>query len=340
MKFYKGVLQDIHKCLYIMQKNNLGFNMNIVVIGTGGIGTFYGLLLEDVSNKVRFIARTKTLEYLKSNKLKLTHPNFEINKNIDIYSLDEIKETDVKEVDLIIITTKSMSSEYIALELKDWFKDAKKIPYILSLQNGVENEDVFATYINEEYILGGITRLIAAHIIKIGHVDSTGSVETVIGAIKEAKHNQEFLLKLKNTLDKTPTKTILSSNIKLDLWKKLIINNGVNAICALLEEKSGTLINDVKTSKIVYGLMSETAIASRSLDLNISDAEVKEMFVLMQNFDSIKPSMWIDKENNRDLELDSICGTVIKYCEKQGLDAPYTRTVSTLLEYSYNKQRD
>ena len=49
--------------------------------------------------------------------------------------------------------------------------------------------------------------------------------------------------------------------------------------------------------------------------------------------------MWVDKENNRDLELDDICGVVIKNCEKQGFDAPYTRAISTILEFTYNKQR-
>lgn len=314
--------------------------MNIIVIGTGGIGSFYGLLLQETNNKVKFVARGETLAFLQNNELKLTHPDFEINKRVDIYSLEEIKKSDISEIDLIIITTKTMMSEYLAKELKEWFSNSKEIPYVLSLQNGVENEDIFARYINEEYILGGITRLIAAHIIKPGHVDSTGSVETVIGAIKAVKHNQDFLEKLKNILDKTPTKTILSPNIKEDLWKKLIINNGLNAICALLQEKSGTLINHEKTSKIIYGLMKETALASRALGLNISDAEVDKMFKLMKNFDSIKPSMWIDTEHNRDLELDSICGTVLRYCEKQGFDAPYTRSISTILEYSYNKKRN
>jgi 2-dehydropantoate 2-reductase len=50
--------------------------------------------------------------------------------------------------------------------------------------------------------------------------------------------------------------------------------------------------------------------------------------------------MLIDLEKNRDLELEDICGVVIKNCEKQNLDAPYTRAVSTILEFSYNKQRN
>ena len=65
----------------------------------------------------------------------------------------------------------------------------------------------------------------------------------------------------------------------------------------------------------------------------------KKMFELYKQFQSVKPSMWVDKENNRDLELDQICGVVISNCEKLGVDAPYTRTISTLLDFTYNKKR-
>jgi 2-dehydropantoate 2-reductase len=140
-------------------------------------------------------------------------------------------------------------------------------------------------------------------------------------------------------LDKTGTTTFVCEDIRLELWNKLIINNGVNAICALVQEESGPLIRDAKTSKLIYGLMSEAAKASNAVGVNLTQDDAKKMFELMTNFQSVKPSMWVDTENNRDLELDEICGVVIRNCEKQGLDAPYTRTISTLLEFVYNKKR-
>jgi len=62
------------------------------------------------------------------------------------------------------------------------------------------------------------------------------------------------------------------------------------------------------------------------------------MYELITKFDSIKPSMLVDREFHRVLELEDICGVVIKNCEEQNLDAPYSRTISTLLEYVYKKE--
>ena len=314
--------------------------MNIAVIGPGGIGAFYAMILYSVGCKVKLIARGKTLEYLQSKPLKVTHPNYTLEDKIDTFNIDEfIKEHEPSEFDAIFIATKGMSTKDISQKLGSWIEGSLNIPYYISLQNGVENEDIMAKYYKKEYVIGALSRLIVSHTVSLGHVHCEGGVETLIGAIKHTKENKEFLLKLKTVFDKTPTKTIICENIKLELWNKLIVNNGVNPICALLEEETGVLLNNEKTSKIIYGLMSEAALASKAIGVNLTQDDAKKMFELYKNFQSVKPSMWVDKENNRDLELEQICGVVIRNCEKQGFDAPYTRTVSSILEILYNKNR-
>lgn len=313
--------------------------MNIVVIGAGGIGVFYGAIFHKLGHNVKFVARGKNLEYLKKNSIKLKHTTFSFDEKIKSLSIDELMSLNPENIDIIFLTTKSMSTNELSKKIGEWTKNKGKIPYFISLQNGVENEDIMCLYYKKEFVIGGLTRLIAAHTISLGYVESTGEVQTILGAIYPTKQNQEFLENLKIELDKTNTTTFLTQNIKLELWNKLIINNGVNAICALLGEKTGPLINNKKISKLIYGLMDETAIASKVAGVNITKENVNKMFELMTNFESIKPSMLIDLEKNRDLELEDICGVVIKNCEKQGFDAPYTRTISTILEFLYNKQR-
>lgn len=315
--------------------------MNIVVIGAGGIGAFYGMILHDVGCNVKFVARGKNLEYLKNNKMKVSHPNYTIEDKIDTYSLEEfVQKHKAEDIDAIFIATKGMSTESISKTLASWSEDSLKVPYYISLQNGVDNEDIMEEYYKKEYVIGGLTRLIVSHTVGLGHVHCQGGVETLIGAVNPNDENSKFLENLKNILDKTQTKTIICENIKLELWNKLIVNNGVNAICALLEEETGPLMKNEKTSKLIYGLMSEAALASNAVGVNLTQEDADKMFELYTQFQSVKPSMWVDKENNRDLELEQICGVVIKNCEKLGVDAPYTRTISTLLEFTYNRQRN
>jgi len=314
--------------------------MNIVVIGAGGIGAFYGMILEKVGCNLSFVARNETLDFLKNNKMKVTYQNEILEKKIDTYSIDELtKNFNPEDFDAVFIATKAMSTEQISKKLGTWTEGSLNIPYYISLQNGVENEDIMEKYYKKEYVIGGLTRLIVSHTISLGHVHCEGEVQTLIGALNHTNKNKKFLDELKLILDKTGTTTFICEDIRLELWNKLIINNGVNAICALVQEESGPLIRDEKTSKLIYGLMSEAAKASNAVGVNLTQDDAKKMFELMTNFQSVKPSMWVDTQNNRDLELDEICGVVIRNCEKQGFDAPYTRTISTLLEFIYNKRR-
>ncbi len=251
--------------------------------------------------------------------------------------MDELNSRQLSYHDAVIITTKSTSSLKIAKELSLKIDLKKRCPFIISLQNGVENEDIFCNYFPKDKVIGALCRKIGAHIIKPGVIEATGDIETIIGAIKKTEENKIFLEKFNQILIDANTISIISENIKFELWKKLIINNGVNAICALLRIKTGELMSHEKLSQIVVGLMKETALAAKCDDIFIEEKDVNQMYELIKKFDSIKPSMLVDVENNRAIELNEICTVVINKCENLGFDAPYTRTISTLLNFTYNE---
>lgn len=306
--------------------------MNFLILGTGGIGAFYGARLLNSSNEVTFVARGTHLEAIKNNGLKVEHPDFSFFENVKVSELKDINFNSLN-IDVIILTTKSNSTRIICKELSQKLSNIKKSPYLLSLQNGVENEKVLCEYFPKEKVLGGLTRKIGAHIIKPAYIKATGNVETLIGAIYKTKENTSFLEKLNKTINNSRIHSEVVDDINKELWKKLIINNGVNAICALLEIKTGILMNDKKLSSLVYGLMKETVSAAKACNVNINEDELNQMYELIKNFDSIKPSMLVDREFKRELEIDEICTVVINYNKKQNIDSAYTKTISYLLEF-------
>ncbi len=306
--------------------------MNFLILGTGGIGAFYGARLLNSSNEVTFVARGTHLEAIKNNGLKVEHPDFSFFENVKVSELKDINFNSLN-IDVIILTTKSTSTRIICKELSQKLSNIKKSPYLLSLQNGVENEKVLCEYFPKEKVLGGLTRKIGAHIIKPAYIKATGNVETLIGAIYKTKENTSFLEKLNKTINNSRIHSEVVDDINKELWKKLIINNGVNAICALLEIKTGILMNDKKLSSLVYGLMKETVSAAKACNVNINEDELNQMYELIKNFDSIKPSMLVDREFKRELEIDEICTVVINYNKKQNIDSAYTKTISYLLEF-------
>lgn len=312
--------------------------MNFLILGTGGIGAFYGARLLSSLNNVTFVARGAHLEAIKKNGLKVSHPEFSFLENVNISELKDIDFSSLN-IDIIILTTKSNTTRTIAKQLLEKIEPLNNIPYILSLQNGVENEKILCEYFPSDKILGALTRKIGAHIIELGVIEATGKVETLIGSISKTKQNTKFLNELNKTINKADILCEVVDDINKELWKKLIINNGVNAICALLEIKTGVLMNNEKLSSLVYGLMKETQSAAKAANVFINDDELNQMYELIKNFDSIKPSMLVDREFKRELEIDEICNVVIKHNEKQNIDSAYTKSISYLLDFVYKKEK-
>ena len=307
--------------------------MNIIILGAGGVGCYFGAKLLQAGHHVVFVARGAHLDALQTEGLHVKHPTLEFEQKVQACDLESLVELDGSLFDLIILTTKSIATREVSIYLAQWLRTQIKPPYILSLQNGVENESILCDAFSDEYIMGGLTRKIGAHVVSPGHVEAVGTAETILGMMHSTMENERFLEALALVFNRAGIPTQTTHDIKQELWKKLIINNGVNALCALLRVKTGVLFEQDSLSAVVYALMQETAHAARSLHVKIFQEDVDAMFALIKQFDSIKPSMLVDLEHGRVLEIEEICGVVIRALHQIGEDAPYTKTIKALLEF-------
>ncbi|KFL33636.1 MULTISPECIES: ketopantoate reductase family protein [unclassified Sulfurospirillum] len=313
--------------------------MNIIIFGAGGVGSYIAAKLLEAGHEVLLVARGAHLDALQTNGLVLSHPTLHFSHPVKALDMEALSHLDPHHYDVILLVTKSTATREASASLAEWLKRQIKPPYIVSLQNGVENEAILCDYFAEEFVIGGLTRKIGAHVVAPGCVNAVGSAETILGMMRTTSENEAFLETLATTFNEAGIPTQTTYDIEQELWKKLIINNGVNALCALLEVKTGVLFDHTKLSSIVQGLMHETAAAARALHVKITEADVEAMFELIKHFDSIKPSMLVDLEQGRSIEIEEICGVVIRALHQIGVDAPYTKTISTLLEFKLGEKQ-
>lgn len=313
--------------------------MKIVVLGAGGVGCYFGAKLLESGHEVTFVARGEHLKAMQEGALHVSHPSLQFAQHVDALDMPSLMQRSASSFDAIIVLSKSMQTRELAQQLSQWFATrSAPLPFVISLQNGVENEDILGEFLPKELIVGGLTRKIGAHIIKAGLVEAVGEAETILGVMVDDTSAHAFVQKFNDVFNQAGIPTRLSDDIRKELWKKLIINNGVNALCALLEVKTGVLMHHAKLSRLVFGLMCETAAAARALHVSITQEDVDAMFELILGFESIKPSMLVDLEHGRALEMEEICGVVMRTLHAIGTDAPYTQTISTLLEFKLEKR--
>lgn len=312
--------------------------LRILIVGAGGIGGYYAARLLHAGHEVVLTARGAHLAVLQEQGLTVQYG--EEVWSFPVQALDHsglVSGYSADAFDVVLVTLKSTATETMLAELGPWLYHGT-VP-VLSLQNGVDNEPALASLLGAQRVLGGLAVRIGGHIVQPGVVQAEGPAQIVMGEwplTVGADRRGPLLEHLRSEFEAAGIPATVSDNIRYELWRKLVINNGVNPLSALTGLDTRSLTRHPEFQKIVHGMMAETVAASKADDVNLGPEDLSEMFDLISNFNAIKTSMLVDKEKGRPLELDSIAGAVLRRCECLGIEAPYTRTVNALLSHSQN----
>ncbi|MBW9256736.1 MAG: 2-dehydropantoate 2-reductase [Candidatus Thiodiazotropha sp. (ex. Lucinisca nassula)] len=307
--------------------------MRFLILGAGGIGGYYGARLQAAGHQVLYIARGEHLKALQSSGLSVHHPDFNFEAKVD--AIDQpglLNHYRADDFDLLIVTVKAGATESVMRDLKSWLSGAATP--VLSLQNGVDNEITIAAHIGNQRTIGGLAVRIGGHIIRPGVIEATGVAQVVMGAWRCAIDHPGTQRDLKSVADcfsRAGIPTTLSETIQKALWRKLLINNGVNPLSALTGLDTRTLTTDPVLTRTVYQLMEEVALAAEADGVDLQRSDIDEMYQLICQFDAIKTSMLADREKGRPLELGAITGVVVERCGRLGKEAPISALVQALL---------
>lgn len=303
------------------------------MVGAGGIGGYYAARLAHAGHEVALTARGEHLAAIRARGLTVDYEGRSFHLSLPAYDHEELLQSRrSSDFDLIVVALKSTATASVMTTLGGWLLSGS-VP-VLSLQNGVDNEPVIADIVGEHRVLGGLAVRIGGHIVEPGRVCAEGVAQVVLGAWPKQGPDDArmpLLQRLEHAFNAAGIPTTVAGDIRYELWRKLVINNGVNPLSALTGLDTRSLTHDPEFSKIVYGMMAETVEASRADDVNLRQKDLDEMFELISSFNAIKTSMLVDKEKGRPLELDSIAGAVLRRGRKLGIEAPYTFTITALL---------
>ena len=308
--------------------------MRFLFIGAGGIGCYYGARLQLQGHQVCYLARGEHLQALQEHGLQVSHQDLTFSEPVEAVDLETLKKDhSCTNYDLILLTLKAGSTTSILTQLKPWLSTSDTP--VLSLQNGVDNEPMIEQVLNRQRTLGGLAVRIGGHIIAPGKIEATGPAQVVFGSWPNHNSAEVFnpaaLALFADAFNNAGIPARISNDIRHELWRKLLINNGVNPLSALTHLDTRSLTSHPTYGKTVYRMMQEVAAVSQADGVELSQQDIDEMFELISNFDAIKTSMLVDKEKSRPLELDGISGAVIKRAQQLAIDVPNTELVHALL---------
>jgi len=293
--------------------------MRIAIIGTGGVGGYFGGKLAKAGNDVTFFARGAHLKAIQENGLT-------VNSILGNFKLEKVKATDnieaIGKVYLVVLALKAWQVKDIAVFLPSILHDDSTV---LTLQNGVTIPEELKEYISPKHILSGLCRIISK-IESPGVINHFGVEPTIIfGEPNNTK--TERANKINELFDKAEIKAFISRDIDADLWKKFI-SICISGLMAVSKCSYGAVAANYGTRQLMIELFNEIYQLSQKMGIHIESDYVEKNVAIIDSFPfdsttSLARDVWDGKPS----EIEYQNGTVVKLAEKYGVDVPVNRFV-------------
>jgi 2-dehydropantoate 2-reductase len=306
--------------------------MKITIIGTGGVGGYFGGRLAKAGNDVTFVARGQHLKALQKTGLtvKSIQGDFHIHP---VQATDAVAKT--TPADLVIIATKAWQVKDIAHQLLPVIGSNT---LVLPLQNGVLSSEELREILPHSNVLSGLCRIISK-IEAPGVINHLAVEPTLIfGEYNNCK--SERLVPVQATLQKAGFKAFIADDIQAERWKKFI------SICASgwLAVTGGTygeVCQQPETHAILHQLYAEVAEVARALGINIAVGFEDKLMAATEAFPfnstaSLTRDVWEGKPS----EIEYQNGTVVRLAQKAGIKVPINQFIYHSLLIKEHKARD
>ena len=289
--------------------------MRIAVVGAGGTGGYFGGLLARAGDDVTFIARGAHLEALRARGLTL-ESSLAGTFTVPVQATDDPR--GVGPVDLILFCVKTYDTDAAAASVRPLIQPETTL---LSLQNGVDNEERIARLSGHPSGLGAVAYVVSA-IKSPGLVAQTaGPGKIVLGELGGGESARTE--RLRDALQRAGIAAEVHPDIRAVLWQKFLFICAFSGVTALTRLPIGTVLADPATRALFRGTSEEVEAIARAIGIGLPDDCVEQALATAS---AVEPwgrgSLYGDLAGGRRLELEGLNGEVVRRGGELGIETP------------------
>ena len=299
--------------------------LRITIVGTGGVGGYFGARLAQRCCHVGFVARGAQLGALREHGLRVQGESENIHL-LRVRVSDNPKE--LGPADIVLICVKLWDTETVARAIKPIVGADTAV---ISLQNGVGKEALLQQLLGAQCVVGGVC-YVAAKILCPGVIQQTGKMQRLVfGPLNgnATPQLQQFL----GVCHSCGVEAELSTDIRRAIWEKFVFVVGTSATTSTMRSTIGPIRANSRTRAFLFGVMSEVVAVGRAHGILLPEIFAANRLSFC---DSLPPtmtsSMHTDLEHGNRLELEWLSGSVVELGEAVGVPTPLNRAVRDILE--------
>ncbi|MBI9102533.1 MAG: 2-dehydropantoate 2-reductase [Spirochaetales bacterium] len=299
--------------------------MKISIIGSGAMGSLFGGKLASAGHEVMLYdifqehvdtinSKGVEIEELATGEKEIFKPSA---------TSDPAKAADA---DVLIIFVKSTATEAVSKQFKAVVSGN---PLVITLQNGVGNEDILRKTFGGENTAAGVTSQ-GATFAGPGKIRHAGNGPTYL-CISEGDNSR--LAPLIEALNQAGFETKVEENIGNLVWSKLIINVGINALTALTGLENGRLVDFEELKEIMKDLVSEALEVAQAKGIHITYPDpLATVYDVCVKTAKNRSSMLQDFDRGTMSEIDFINNAIVREAGKLGIQVPVNKTLARLVK--------
>jgi 2-dehydropantoate 2-reductase len=314
--------------------------MKIAVVGCGALGSFYGAKLSLKNPDLWFLSRSD-YGVVKEHGVKILSPAGDFTAHPHCARDPMV----IGPSDLVIIGLKTTANQILPEILKPLCHSAT---LVLTLQNGLGNEEFLAGFLRPEQVLGGLC-FVSLNRIRPGVIHHIAHGKIILGQFRSKAG--PLALSVMNLFLEAGVPCETSDDLEKIHWEKLVWNipfNGLGVASSAGYEACATgkvpyplilgpclatdiLLSDAKWRALVRSLMDEVIETAAKggciLAPDTADQHIARTLVM----GAYKASTLIDFELGRALELNSIFFEPLNRARGLGLKVPNMENLCAVL---------
>ena len=233
----------------------------------------------------------------------------------------------IGEVDLVLLFVKSYDT---AQAVRDSGSLIGGDTCVLTLQNGLGNLEVITEVVGAGRALGGTTSH-GSTLVGPGEIRHAGVGATVIGTLDGGSRSMAETAA--DIFNGAGLQTRVSGDVRGDIWGKVLVNLGINALTALTGLRNGQLLAVPELRRLIRLAVEEGIRVAEAdgVDLSIID-HVAHVYEVAEATGANRSSMLQDVDRGRRTEIDALNGAVVGLGEKLGVETPVNRALTSLVK--------
>ena len=298
--------------------------MRVAVLGAGAMGCLYGAALHRGGADVVLVdVNPQHIAAINADGLEL-----DTRAGLERLPLPARRPEELREpVDLILLFTKTFHTD---AALQGAAAAIAPDTHVLTLQNGLSNDEVVARHVARDKVIAGVSTL-PSDLVGPGKVRSHGEGGSQI--YPAFGDDPAFARQVAELLGAGGLPTTLVPDIQAAIWGKAIFNATMNTLCALTRRTPGFLGAHQESRALINAAVEEGIAAARACGVAVDGGKIHALtHVSVTDHADHEASMLQDVKAGRRTEVDAIAGAIVRAAQEAGVATPVLETLLRLVK--------